>query len=350
MRIFYLINGLRLGGMERQLVEMIRSLTGKGLRLSLAVLNQTGKFSEQVEPYLGKRIYYLDRRKSRITITILNLAKICRRERIDLLHVQDNFSAFYALPVSKILNIPLINGAIRHAGVSRGVNYLYELFMLRLSDVVLANSQAGLDYFGIKNGYVLYNLVSRERFTPTQASITNIVMNANFSDYKDHMTFFLACRKLISEGIIDGVGLIGDGKYRRTYEKITRIWDLSDKVTFHGQNNNVEEILTQYGIGVLCSTKRYREGISNSLLEYMGAGLIAIGTNVGATAEIITDSVNGFLFEAENPDSLYSRIRYSINHPEEMAAIRQNAYQTLDEKFNADKNCTKLLEVYRSVV
>lgn len=350
MRILFIISGLRYGGMERQLVEMIKSLTYKGYRLSLVVLNQAGLFSGQVEPFLEKRIYYLDRGKLKVPVTILDLARICRLERIEIMHVQDSFSAFYALPVSKFLKIPLINGAIRHAGVSHRTSYLYELLMIRLSDLVIANSQAGLVYFGINRGHVIYNFVDKSRFNPSHASLTSIVMNANFSDYKDHMTFFLACKKLISEGRLDRVGLIGDGRHRKTYEKISRIWGLSDKVTFHGHIHDVEEAITHYGIGVLCSTKRYREGISNAILEYMGAGLIAIGSDVGATSEVIQDGVNGYLFEAENPNSLYSRIRFVFDHSHEMAIIRKNAYQTLNEKFCADTNCDKLLEIYRSIV
>jgi glycosyltransferase involved in cell wall biosynthesis len=346
MQILYIINGLRYGGMERQLVEIIKSLKTSGHAVYLVTLNQSGPFSEVVSPYLEASIFYLDRGKTRLPFTIIRLAELCRQIKPDIIHVQDSFSAFYALPVARILKIPLVNGSIRHAGVSHGIDYYLERILLKLSDIVIANSQAGLDFFRMKKGHVVYNFIDRRRFKSSQAPYSNLVMNANFSDYKDHISLLLAGKKLIHENKVDRIGLIGDGKHRKLYERLIIKWGLQNKVKFYGHIENIEEVLLEYGIGILCSTSEYKEGISNSILEYMGSGLIAIGTDVGATPEIINDGVNGFLFQAHNPDSLYDKVSFVLEHQDEMAKIKRNAYQTLDDKFNPLKNCQKLLSIY----
>lgn len=124
--ILFIINGLRYGGMERQLIELIKTLKNSDYNLSLAVLNKQGPFSSIVQPFLDKPIQYFDRRKTQIFKTIINLYRFVKNNKIQIIYVQDNFSAFYALPVSKLLKIPFINGSIRHAGVSQGLDYYYE--------------------------------------------------------------------------------------------------------------------------------------------------------------------------------------------------------------------------------
>ena len=350
MKILFLINGLRYGGMERQLVETIISLNKVGHIIFLAVLNQEGPLSEVVSPYLDREIIYLDRRKKKIASTIVKLVKICKNYKPDIIHVQDGFSAFYSLPCAKLLRIKFVNGLIRNAGYSKGFSFLFEKLLLNLSDYVIANSQAGLDYYSVKNGSVIYNFINTERFRLSTGNLENIVMNANFSEKKDHMTLFEACKKLIKENRIQKIGLIGAKDNLQFYKDLAVKWDMHNKIVFYGHVKNIEEIISQYGIGVLCSTKQYKEGISNSILEYLGAGLIAVGTNIGGTPEIIQDGVNGFLFEAENANSLYNKISYVLDHSEQMDSIRQRAYITLEEKFNEEKNCVKLMNLYKNLV
>lgn len=339
------INGLRYGGMERQLVEFIKVLHSRGIEITLLAMNKPGPLSEIIAPYIHDDIVYLDRSKSRILHSIFRIWQLLRNIQPDIVHVQDNFSTFYVLFPSKLLGIPLVNGSIRHAGVSQGWDYTIERIYFMLSNIIIANSQAGLDYFHIKRGHVIYNLADFSRFGKTTGALTEIVMNANFHHLKDYTTFFKAMKKLNEKGRVTKVGLIGDGPTRLKYLELVQEWGLSGITTFYGFIDNVEETLTHYGIGVLSSTLKYKEGISNSLLEYMATGLIAVGSNVGGTAELVKDKVSGFLFEAENADSLVAKIVYIQDHPELREGIVAAALKQLAQNHSPENNVNKYMGI-----
>ncbi len=349
MNVLFLINGMRFGGMERQLVEIIRALAARDFKVYLAVLNQEGPLAGVVEPFLSAPIRYLDRRKARFFHTLSQLSSLRRLFTIELVYVQDTFSSLYAIPLCKAGRIKLINGSIRHAGVSEGLVYHLEKLLLRSGGKIVANSQAGLDFYGVK-GQVLYNFVDLNRFTATRAGLDKVVMNANFSNYKDHLTLIFAAHRLIKAGIISQLGLIGDGPHRGFCQRLCQTLGFADRVILYGHVPNVEELLLEYGIGVLCSTLRYKEGISNSILEYMGSGLIAIGAELGAVPEIITDGFNGFLFQAENVDSLCRAITKVVNEDVDLQSIRSNARHTLQTQFDPDANCNKLIQLMEATL
>lgn len=338
---------MRFGGMERQLVEIIRALAVRDFKVHLAVLNQEGPLADAVEPFLCAPIRYLDRRKARYFYTLSQLSSLLRLFAIELVYVQDTFSSLYAIPLCKARRIKLINGSIRHAGVSDGLVYYLEKLLLKSGGKIVANSQAGLDFYGVK-GQVLYNFVDLSRFSATNAPLSKVVMNANFSNYKDHLTLLFAVNRMIKTGIISQLGLIGDGTHRGFCQSLCRSFGISDRVVFYGHVQKVEDLLLEYGVGVLCSTLRYKEGISNSILEYMGSGLIAIGSDVGAIPEIIKNGFNGFLFQAENVDSLCVVLTRVIKQEDDLQAIREEAYKTLKNQFDPGKNCQKMIDVFRS--
>lgn len=342
--ILFIINGLRRGGMERQLVEMIKVLYDSKINVRLAVLNKPGSYSDEVQQYLTEPILYIKRNKSKIIETLYYLYKYTRKNKINIIHVQDSFSAFYGLPIAKIIRVPLVNGFIRHAGVSKGLGYYLEKIMLKYSSLIIANSKAGLDFYKSHDGYVIYNLINPSRFIATTGSLRDIVMNANFHHLKDHKTFFTAIKKLYDMKRIRSIGLIGDGPFRNKYIDIIKNLGLQKVVKFHGIIDNVEEIIACYGIGVLCSTLKYKEGISNSILEYMGAGLVAIGSDIGGTLEIIKDGINGYLFRTENPDSLVEKIIYVQNNEVKMHEIIKNATSILLTRHDPFENTKKYLK------
>ena len=348
MKILYIVNGLRYGGLERQLTIIIKEMALRNNKIYLIDLHKPYPLTSLAKPYLSEDIFYVDRRKSRIPFSLYKIYQICKKINQDIIHVMDSFSAFYAMPITKLLKIKFINGAIRHAGVSSGFEYKWERFLLKSADMIISNSKAGLKFYGLE-GKVLYNFIDRNRFQQTNASLKRIVMNANFSEYKDHLTLLKAAQLLFEENKIELISLIGDGKNRAFYESVAKTMGLEKKIKFLGYVDAVENELLNYGIGILCSTKKYKEGISNSILEYMGSGLIAIGPNIGGIPEIIEDGYNGFLYEPENHISLYNKIKYVLDHQNKMDEIINNAYKTLENQFNPNINCDLLYNWYETL-
>ena len=88
------------------------------------------------------------------------------------------------------------------------------------------------------------------------------------------------------------------------------------------------------------------EGIPVSIMEAFSFGIPAIATNVGGTNEIVTDNYNGILLK-ENPTieeikSAILKIKYL--ETSEYEKMKLNAWNTLNEKFSAEKNYKSFYE------
>lgn len=350
IKIAFLTDTTKVGGKERQLVEMIRYAKQQlGFECHVFCLYDNPGFGH-VLAEISDSFTKINRPTKKSLSPFLQLYRHFRHREIDIAHSFDPLTFFYAFPAAKMLRIPIINGSIRDAGVEKGAHYYFKKASLLLATKVISNSQAGLDYYGIHNGEIVYNFIDTSRFTRSDRRELRIVMNASFSDYKDQMTFILAIRRLLEEQRVNSAVLIGDGKYREKFEKLVADWACRDQIVFTGLCNNVEEVLKSCSIGVLCSTKQYREGVSNSLLEYMGSGIVAIGSDIGATNEVIQDGFNGLLFEVENPQDLYAKLNLIIDNPSLADSMISNAYLTLQDKFGFTKNFQKLTNIYRQLI
>lgn len=344
IRVLFVIDGLRGGGKERQLIEIIKYLyQNKNIKLGIITFNKNEHYSNIILKYLSF-FAELNKRPTRLE-PLFTIWKQIINFKPNIVHTWDSLSSFYSYIPCKLLNIKLIDGSIRDAGIERGWEYLFKRFYLKRSDAIVANSFAGLRCYKV-NGSVVYNAINFLRFKEQEKNdLFNIVMTANFTDYKDHKTFINVAVKLVKINVVDYVYLIGEGKNKNYYQNYVPK-DILERFIFTGAVTNVEEYLAKCKIGVLCSTLRFKEGISNSVLEYMGAGLISISTDTGGTKEIIEDGINGFLVKTEDEKSLYEKIVYIKNNYHLLNNIIENAKQTVIGKFNYIKNTNILTSLY----
>jgi glycosyltransferase involved in cell wall biosynthesis len=134
------------------------------------------------------------------------------------------------------------------------------------------------------------------------------------------------------------------------YMDLVKQWGLEDKIFFEGAVHDVESELVKYGTGIMASTKRFSEGISNSVLEYMASGLVVLCSDIGGSKEIIINGVNGFLFEPEGPQSLIDAFVYMLGDKMKISDIKANAIKAVEQKFSMNRNCELLLDVYRDAI
>lgn len=351
MKILFIIDGLKGGGKERQLNEIINSLL-QDSPVSIGVIT------------FNKNQHYTTSIKSKVSCFVelnkhpnpfLPLFTIWRhivKFNPDIIHTWDSLSSFYAYLPSRYLKIKFVDGSIRDAGFDKGWEKVFKKFFLKRADIVIANSKAGLAHYNT-NGKVIYNAINLRRFNyHVNHKSFNIVMTANFTDYKDHKTFINAALELVAAGNVDHVYLIGDGPHKIKYvhwldHEFTQI---KDKFHFLGSISNVEEYLALCQVGILCSTPEYSEGLSNAVLEYMASGLIPIVTDLGGSSEIINHRVNGFLISPENKEEIVYYVNLIKSEEALTNDLKRNAAKTIREKFSPETIINQLNSIYKELL
>jgi colanic acid/amylovoran biosynthesis glycosyltransferase len=109
----------------------------------------------------------------------------------------------------------------------------------------------------------------------------------------------MAIRELLQRGVACSWTIIGEGPYRVALEWAVRDMDLSGHVTFLGGKSQ-GEVAQTYREAHIYFHPSVHEGISNSVLEAMAAGLPVVVSNVGGMPEVIEHGKHGFLVEPRN--------------------------------------------------
>ncbi len=92
------------------------------------------------------------------------------------------------------------------------------------------------------------------------------------------------------------------------------------------------------------------EGFPMVLVEAFAHGLPVIASKLGSMAEIVEAGITGLHFEAGNAEDLAEKVRWSVEHPEEMRRMGENARKVYEEKYTPDINYRQLIKIYETVI
>lgn len=121
--------------------------------------------------------------------------------------------------------------------------------------------------------------------------------------------------------------VLGEGPEEAALRRLVDNEGLTDRVFFEGSADDVWPYLQKLDVGVLCSDG---EGLSNSILEYMAAGLPVVATAVGGNRQLV-DRSNGFLINPEDEAAFAAALSALIKD----AALRQSMGARSFEKLTA---------------
>lgn len=312
-----------------------------------------------------------------IPLAAIRLARILRRERIDIVHSHVFTSVFVARLASILARVRHVAGIAgpRHieAPLTRtvdrktwwmddatvaGCRYTYDLYIAlgansnrmtciyygadaKRFDPALADPVAARRELGVPADAPLVVIVAHF-YPPTHGAQTP--PHTEGRGLKGHEDFLAAARIVANHipgarFVLAGQGITDAGEtYRR---QLAETWG-SDRVIFPGHIDDVPSLLAAADVVVQCSLTENLGGTIEALL--MARPVVA--TRVGGMPESVRDGETGILVPPSNPTALASAIMQLLEDREKANALGRAGRQLMLERFTAARTADDVAALY----
>lgn len=288
------------------------------------------------------------------------LVNILKDKAIDCIHINGLDSSVGA-KVAKRLGIPYVWHIRAFIDDDLGKRLCHQAETYKLTkeaNAVIGISKDIKNKFEVEFGRpvtVVYNGIPQEMYDIPNHKIlggptVRLLLAGRISVQKGQMVSIKAIEILRSKGIGNvKLTLVGQGEtkeYLQFVKDYINQHELTDCVQIMEHTDNLLEIRRQHDIGLTCSQ---REAFGRVTVENMMAGMLVIGANSGGTPEIISDGVDGLLYQVDNPYSLAEVIRKAIADVERSKALAQEGYKHSLEKYSIKRVVNEVVDIYHSV-
>jgi N-acetyl-alpha-D-glucosaminyl L-malate synthase BshA len=143
------------------------------------------------------------------------------------------------------------------------------------------------------------------------------------------------------------LALIGDGPDRSTAEWLAHSLGIHDRIHFLGKQDRVHELLPLADVMLMPSEM---ESFGLAALEAMACQTPAIATRVGGVPELITNQVDGLLFNVGDVDAMAAASIALLSDPARHEAMRNAARKTAQDRFCSTRILPRYVSFYESLL
>lgn len=263
--------------------------------------------------------------------TILALAKLLKRERIDVVLAHGFSEHLWGRYAALLAKVPVIV-QVEHNTKERytPLRLAQSRWLAKYTDAIVGCSegvrkvlaQQGLPntkLHAISNGIYTQPFAAPATTSWAQRN-DGIVMVARFSKQKDHATLVRAVALLKARGLVLPVYFAGGGKdlHRKPVERLVQELGLQQQVHFLGVCKDVPGLLFKHKFAVLST---HYEGMPLALIEGMAAGCLAITSRVPGAQEVLEDGETGYLVPEQSPQALADTLEQAYRNPQQSTQI-----------------------------
>jgi glycosyltransferase involved in cell wall biosynthesis len=299
----------------------------------------------------------------------LNLARILRRYRPEILHLQ--FTGFISpYPwLAKLYSVKRVlftdqaskpegfvarRAALWRRLATRFINWPLD-HVTCISDYVL-RCWTTLDVLPAQRFSRIYNHVDLARCETDGSGfrrklsipdgrqvivqVSWIIPDKGFDDLLE------AARLVVGQNPSAHFVMVGEGADRQRYMQETVEMGLQDHVTWTGNVGDPMREGVFASADVVCQVSRWEEGFGYVIAEAMASGKPLIGTRVGAIPELVHDGQTGFLVDRRDPPAIARRILDLLRDPEQSRRMGQAGREFAIRHFNASTNIAEFLKLY----
>ena len=356
-----MVRELDLGGSERQLSVIARSLPPSDFEVHVGCLRGNGARARELQA-AGVRMVKFSVTSFRGTSVVTGAYRMLRYlvdNEIELVHTFDWPMNVFGVPVACAApGVAVVSSQRAHRELSPGL----PRHLLRLTDQVtngiVVNSQFIRRHLiedeavASQRIHVCYNGIDLKAFSregrrkPPELADASLVVGVvcALRPEKGLETLLDAFARVSS--LISGMRLVIAGSGPWLGELLRRAADLGlgDSCIFLPARDDVAGLLRGIDIFVLPSLS---EAFSNSLMEAMACGCCAVASDVGGNPEVVFDGKTGILFPPRDVEALAGALRLLIENESLRLKVAEAGAQLIHTRFSLESSVRRMAEIYR---
>jgi glycosyltransferase involved in cell wall biosynthesis len=356
MKVLHILNELKFSGAEIMLKVAKRKFEENNIEtFVLSTGDIVGEFSNELEKneYTIKHIPF--KKNFRFTYSVFIFL---RKNKFDVVHIHSERFFFFYILIAKFARINNIIRTIHSTFKFNGWLKFRRKMMLKLGCIL------GCKYISISKGVydnelklnniktiLINNWIDTEYFKPLSnkknesdsiKNHLNLISVGACSQVKRHFYILELVKVLKNEGYTINYFHLGAGELEDTEKKLAAKLNITEAVQFMGNQNNILPFLHQSDFFIMPSEY---EGLGNTCLEAMAAGIIPIVSSVPGLIDLVTDELNGLVVNFDDIHDVVLKLKKLHNDEIQKKYFRNNARKKVAELYGLN-NIDKQIALY----
>ena len=179
----------------------------------------------------------------------------------------------------------------------------------------------------------------------------SILWAGRMIDWKHPEYAIELAKRLKQAGYAFSLGMIGRGAMEDELRQRVAAEGLEKNIVFLGAMSPEDVRTHMEQSQIFLFTSNRQEGWGAVLNESMNSGCAVVaGSAIGAVPFMIRDGVNGLIFQDENVDDLYAKVKCLLDTNGLCQKIGIEAYRSMDEYWNARIATMRLLKLFQAML
>ncbi|MFH1920138.1 MAG: glycosyltransferase [Planctomycetota bacterium] len=360
-RVAYVVYAFDMGGLERCVAHLANRLDRSRFGAMVICLSRSGSAAEWIERD-DVQIIALRKRPGNDLGVIRRLARTLREHRVDVVHSHNWGTLMETALARRWAKTPVHVHAERGMELDaleapawrRRLRNLATRWALDRSDCVVTNAEAIRRHLFARCGRLrtAIEVVPNGVLTPASAGaapcrsslreslgipadVALLGSVGRLAPVKDFGTAIDAVARLGRGGHDVHLVLVGDGPERESLAARAREQGVGERVHLVGQRKDVTDWLAAFDVYVNSSLN---EGMSQSILEAMAAGLPLVVTDVGDSAALVNgDCPCGLVVPLRDPTATAQAVAELLAQPQRRKKFTENARARHSTQYNTGR-------------
>lgn len=170
-------------------------------------------------------------------------------------------------------------------------------------------------------------------------------------DWKHPEAVIEVARRLMADGFEFAINIVGTGIMENELKNVVENDGMGKYVHFLGAMSPEEVRKHMINSQIYLFTSDKKEGWGAVLNEAMNSGCSVVASNaIGSVPFLMKDGINGLIYESDDMDMLYQKVKYLLENPMKQKVFGINAYQTMKDTWNANIAAKRFVQLSKKLM